>query len=698
MEGIKALLPRTLLGVILWGILLVMLAKTLAPGLATIGGWLIFAVAAGGFFGCFLLREKALRSNISVVFPALAGGLVGYLAVTAIGHIQETPTFGSLLNHMLPMNGVAPSGAHVVGIIVAIVAFLFVRRESDRSFIPHEEVVRGSSLLSQNEASSMARKLSTGSEKNIFWAGVDLPLRYAHQNFAIIGSPGSGKTLSLRLLMQDVLPGITAGQGSRALIYDAKRDFADLAAGMGIAKTEYQNLNPFVSDGVAWDIAKDVTDPAMAREVASILIPVDPKEMQKYFPEAAQALLAGVIMALVASAGSQWTLRDLLLAVRTRHRIKTILEAHGPNKHLVERFLGKGDGAIESTMERSLNPLSFVAMAWEQAAAKISITDWASGSGILVLGSSPKYETIMRSLNRVLFKRVTNLILDPSDSFVSEGSATWIFLDELKRAGRLDGLPDLLVEGRSKGLCAVIGTQDIPGLREHYEQHEAEEIIGTCGNKVFLQSSDPTTAKFGETYFQNQDVSRQEVSHSSQQTHNKDGTSSSHGTSSRNDRKTQPVVTAAEISNLPRPDEVRGIGIHGYAHCLALGSPHKMEVNSATLTQRLKPPKQVSNNERKIGSSLTDWTEKDLKRLGFTAVSESLLREPSQKKSGDQFTQPQVVERIILQEPADEKGSNPEPNKVKKETNKEKASSSKSDERTKPVSDTKPNPDDLWKL
>ena len=182
-----------------------------------------------------------------------------------------------------------------------------------------DRVVRGDELIDYDRAKSHAEGFCAvyGNKAAIQWAGVQLPISFGTQHFLILGSSGSGKTLCLRLLMQSVLPQIRKGKAHRALIYDAKRDILSVVAGMKL-EGEVVTLNPFDRRGVAWDIAADVTDGAVAHQVASLLVPVEDQMSQKFFVEAAQGLLGGLLEAFAHLSGSAWTLRDVVLACVSR--------------------------------------------------------------------------------------------------------------------------------------------------------------------------------------------------------------------------------------------------------------------------------------------------------------------------------------------------------------------------------------------
>ena len=75
---------------------------------------------------------------------------------------------------------------------------------------------------------------------------------------------------------------------------------------------------------------------------------------------------------------------------------------------------------------------------------KISLNEWVSDRGkencVLILGNNERARAAMDRINQVLFKRVTELLLDlPEDRTGTRRN--WIFLDELADAGKLEGLP-----------------------------------------------------------------------------------------------------------------------------------------------------------------------------------------------------------------------------------------------------------------
>jgi type IV secretory pathway TraG/TraD family ATPase VirD4 len=356
---------------------------------------------------------------------------------------------------------------------------------------------RGRELLSFGWAQQEAKRL-VGDSPTVFWGGLNLPESISTTHFCVVGSTGSGKTMTLRLLMQSVLPQVGKGRGVRAVVYDAKQDVVSLIKGINPTANVIL-LNPFDKRSWAWDIAKDVNSPSTALQVATILIPEE-KTSQPFFNDAARHLLTGVIKAFILIAPGKWTLRDVVLSMKTKKRLMKVLLATGETKDLVERYLEteKTSDDILSTIATKMQKYEFIAAAWDRASNKVSLEDWVRGESILVLGNDEAARTALDAINQVLFKRLSELVLAQEESSTRR---TWFFLDEIREAGKLEGVSRLLTKGRSKGACVVLGFQDIEGMREVYGVREANEIVGLCANKVFLRTDSPETAQWMSSIF-----------------------------------------------------------------------------------------------------------------------------------------------------------------------------------------------------
>lgn len=380
---------------------------------------------------------------------------------------------------------------------------------------------RGRGEQLPEEAHAIARSMLSRDDPGLYWGGTKLPSDIASKHFVVMGNTGSGKTITMRLLMQSALRAVGSKnnphyrQGHRALVYDAKQEYLPLIAGLRLS-CPVVTLHPFdVREGergitsAAWDMAADITSPLSAQQVASILIPDNPKESQPFFTKTARNLLRGVLIAFLYKYQQEkqkdlhappWTFRDVLLAMRSREYMDAVLNScpftEDMTEYTSDRRLYDNIRAGILTFLADYEP---IAAAWHhayQAGRYVSLHDWLQGEYVLVLGSHEASRSALDAINRVLFKRLTELILAQPTPTADIPSRTWVFFDEVREAGKLDGLSRLLNQGRSKGACVVLGFQDIEGMREVYGPYVANELIGQCGNKALLRVDSPEMAEW----------------------------------------------------------------------------------------------------------------------------------------------------------------------------------------------------------
>ena len=463
---------------------------------------------------------------------------------------------------------------------------------------------RGRKLNNYRMACRRAARLRRNGDPGIYWGGLLLPSSAAVRHFCVAGATGSGKTTVLRLLMQSVLPAVGRQKDARALVYDAKREIISLLHGMGLA-CEVRILNPFDSRSWAWDIARDVTSPSTAAQIASILIPPEEGSNQ-FFSNAAQHLLAGVMVSFICSK-RLWTLRDVLFATGDPTRLRAVLEREPYTKGLIakyfldERLLHN----ILSTLASKTMLYEPVAAVWDRAASAgriLSLQDWAAESYILVLGNDEQRRVPIDAINRFLFQRASELLLDAPGS---ESRRSWMFLDEVGKAGKLNGLDNLLTKGRSNGVCVVLGLQDIDSLRDPavYGEKAANVILGQCEHTAILHLNSPETARWASALigeFESREY------HTSE--------SSGGGQSVSEQVTKREAVLPAEILSLPLPSHR---GVAGY---YVSSPPIGVYVAQLNLLPLLRQPADIPNYVRRDGQEeyLVPWSAADMERLGFS--------------------------------------------------------------------------------
>lgn len=499
-------------------------------------------VAAAFFFVLQRRHTQDIYRNASISVTAAATVLVRYQVrrwFIPAGIVIAT-WYGIYLR------GVTANGAALFGLAVAgCIAWLIQLPGSTRV-----TRLRGTELLSYSTAQAKVSSQLGPGEETLAWGGQRLPERASEGNFGIVGAPGSGKSVLLQHLMQSVLPSIGTRPDTRAVIYDAKRDMLSLLSGMRLS-CPIIVLNPFDARSVAWAMARDLTDPAATREIAEILIPEKSNDQNPFYARAAQLVFAALLRAFILMSPGEWTLRDVLNVTASPKRLRRVLSATPETESVIEQVFEPADTLRNTlqTIAAATAVLEPVASLWHRSTRQFSLAEWVASGSILVLGTDWTYSKTLKAINRVLFYRLTQLVLNQTES---RSRRTWFFIDELKEAGNLEGLPSLLSFGRSKGVRVAVAFQDIEGLRRSdvYGEKAANEMLGLLANKSILKLDSEVTAGWASQ------VIGEEIGIERTKTRGQGRTSESEHIYKRE------AILASELMRLPPADATAFSGIH----------------------------------------------------------------------------------------------------------------------------------------
>lgn len=585
------LLSLTLaLTLVLWGLVLITIQVVVEPYKQRESILYSFILAVGAFEQLFK-RFRAV-SNLSGLTLAqgaktlaIQAAVLSLVIVAAwIGlAIPESASVFSATMTPLPAHGL------LGGLVGLALYFLWL---FTFPFKPEPLVRRGRVLTPFAVARQRAEGLAAPNELLLPWGGLSLPEHRAEGHFCIVGATGSGKTTAISQMMNAVLPSIGPGSRSRALIYDAKRDVLSTLRAIGVPDERIRILNPFDARSDSWDMAKDIKGPAATLQLASILIPKE-EGPHRYFTDAARAILAGVIDALILTGNDKWTFRDVVCVMQDYHRLKELLSRVPATQSIVDEYFRRTETLhdIRSTIASNTAMLKPIAALWSGSRRAVSLNEWANGEFILVLGNDDSLRAPLDAINRVLFQRMSEILL-ASDQ--GPDVRTWVFLDELKEAGKLDGFARLLSKGRTYGVRIVLGFQDVAGLYGVYRENGANEILGLCMNKAILRLDSEPTAKWAA-----QTIGEAELREFTL-----------HGESITEHISNRHAVLPSELLDMPQPDKH---GYHGVFITPAVGVfrnhvPYGLPKTHSTPT--------LNFQERSLRDQyLQDWNDADLARF-----------------------------------------------------------------------------------
>jgi type IV secretory pathway TraG/TraD family ATPase VirD4 len=509
-------------------------------------------------------------------------------------------------------------------VIASVLGAFCAARHLRRRKYPVQQIhLRGRSLLSSKAAADILKGARSVDDSGLRLGQQLFPSDIATRHFAFIGTTGSGKTLLQRLLMQSALTSIGVGHGHRAVIYDAKQDILSILCGMRLT-SPIHILNPLDSRSVAWNMAADLQSPAAALQAAATLVPESKADSNPFFTNAARHLLYGAILALIELAPGRWTFRHALLLLRDPLRLHRLLSKSEHTHHLLNYFNHPTTAQnIFSTVLTYTSPYEIIAACWDRAEAAISLADWIKSESILVLGNDEQNRAAIDTINRLLFRRLAELALaqEEVDDRAAKAQRTWCFLDEVREAGKLELLGRLLTKGRSKGVAASLGLQDISGMRDAYGRELADELLGQCNTKVILRLNSPETAAWTAKLCGNREVLEARHGESSNRRLSLNADRSS-GESVSHAITQQPLLLDSEIMGLPETSRENGLTS---LFINPLTGPFEDHIEGAWLSKHLLPAaSNVQNFMQRPASDeyLRPWSPEDDALLGFEATSD----------------------------------------------------------------------------
>lgn len=561
-----------------------------------------------------LVRSLLHAVRDSILTPVW--GLVGIIYWLTIA-LASIFTGGFVAKHSNP----------VFGIFAALVVYFFVGhlwRILFGLFDKEEDLhISGTRLISFKDATVRARKLMRRPNANppIPWGGLALSNALAPAGFLAVGSPGSGKTVSIDLLLKSVLGG--AQSTAPAVIFDPKTDVFSRLKNMGVPESRVCLLSPFDTRGYSWNLAADIERAEAFPEIATTLFPKEASQ-EPFFENATRDLLTGVLLSFHQEWPMKtrtWSLRDVLVALSHRPWLVRVLAWHEEaNGRRIEQYFAEPRVAnnIMSTVSTKIAPYQVVAAYWHQAEKEgkaLSLEAWKRTSNILVLPHSHRGTEALRAINQVMFRRLAQVMLDLP---MSSERRIWVVLDELSKAGKLPKLDELIVEGRDRGICVVAGFQDIDGLREVYGPNLTGEVANQLGHKAFFGIRGKPTADWAESVFGQSEVWQRAESRGGSS-----GSSSSSSTWSVNWHPVvKPIVFASELQAIERPEVTGKIGgfyftsgIGPYSHALRLSDIgrqlRRVTVEDAKENLHERPAEQ---------GFLKPWTNEELEELGLPPI------------------------------------------------------------------------------
>lgn len=391
---------------------------------------------------------------------------------------------------------------------------------------------------------------------------VIVPAKREVEHFLITGSPGAGKSTLIRRMLKTI-----AARGQIAVVADPEGEYAqefyDPARGDLI-------LNPLDQRCPYWSPWFEFRPELFEMDAAALaasLVRGQPNasgenSSQAFFRQSSRALLEAIFRV----AKPQHPRAISALLALPRDRLKEAI-AGTPAEPLVDPKAHDQGAGIVAMAANAVNPFEYLPKP-EETVRTWSARGWAElRRGWLFLSSSEDSRQAVQPLQAVWLDMIVRWLMAAPIG----NDQVWVVVDELPVLNYQPQLEQLATRGRKRGLCAMMGFQNISQLRAIYGRDRTTTMISAPATKVILRCDEAETAEWASEQLGKREAVRVEMTALTGLSNYREGVNL------QPRRATESIVMAAEIQRLRE--------LEGYV-CMAGNDRARITIPPAWLERR----------------------------------------------------------------------------------------------------------------
>lgn len=337
-------------------------------------------------------------------------------------------------------------------------------------------------------------------------AGAPYPYSLENRALFCIGSAGSGKSQIIKELIYGVRK---RGGRDKFVFYDRKPEYLPMFYREGdvvLCPADLRHRN--------WDMFAEIEGEQDIDGVIKSLIPPGSGDTKdKFWIDSARAVFRGVIVWLLNAQREAYERGETpfekpsneelvkFLAQTSSDPLKlwNVLKTR-PDTAFIASCLNCAERPQSGTANSIIASLTSYTLSFTRPEVaergNFSMREWlrsdkTEGQAVF-LANPAKYGDNYESY----FTMILNLALSEMISLPNDNDRrVWFIIDEFGSLMRLGSVIRLLAEGRSKGACTIIGTQDIAQMKEKYKD-EHKTIINNCNSQCIARVTDHDEAKY----------------------------------------------------------------------------------------------------------------------------------------------------------------------------------------------------------
>ena len=432
------------------------------------------------------------RYPLEVLYPFLSGR-----------HFYQH-SFGEWLIRYARFGAIAPT-------LITVVAIILLRRKG-----PDAHLVRGLQLITSRELDrtiesssprgflgmlARRRRISGSGAAAIRIADVAIPAELEAQHFLVTGKTGSGKSNFIRHMLRQI-----EARGGTAIVLDPDAEYV----------SEFYRprrgdliLNPLDERCPAWSPWCELRRESFrmdAEALAQSLIPDVPNSFaqsgaDRFFRRSGRTTLVSIFE----TAQPQIPETITRLVALPRDQLKRALTGT-PAEALIDPGAHDQGAGIVAMVTNATNPFRYLPPE-ESSRERWSAVEWAkTRRGWLFLTSTEDSRAAALPLQNVWLDCLVRQLLT-SDLSVSN-EQVWIVIDELGALDYQGQLENLVVRGRKRGLCVVLGFQAVSQLHSIYGRDRTVTLLSAPATKLILRSDEAETAEWASRTLGQREVVR----------------------------------------------------------------------------------------------------------------------------------------------------------------------------------------------
>lgn len=471
----------------------------------------------------YLKYGEAWRVLLDFSWMAVKGFEFSYLSNYSF------PFFRRLLGETLPLFILSFS----LWILYPMIRRKFTQRAKRQS---EDRYVRGAQLLTADELNRQIRK--DGEKTHITVGNVKMPVSAEPKHMFIIGKPGTGKTITIRRVIEDM-----RARSNKAVVYDTKGDYLSKFYD---PKTDII-FNPLDTRCIGWNLFNEIETAMDIESVSVSLIPPAVSNTDPFWNDAARDVFAGILHYLYKNNAK--TNADIWNAVTASAQdINVWLQnTRGGERgyRYIEDASSKQAMSVLAVMMQYVKSFEYMS----KTQGDFSLKKWLEDDkgGFIFVTSYEHIEATLRPILSLMVDLLGRKLLSMPDDY---DRRVFFVLDEFGSLQRLSTIQKLLTVSRSKGGSCWIGIQDTGQLDKIYTHSGRQTIVNACGNNLIFSVADPDTARFLSDKIGETEYIETEETHSMGVQDNRDGISLIRR------KRTEKLILPAQIQNLK--------DLHGY--------------------------------------------------------------------------------------------------------------------------------------